>query len=572
MKKLSVGFLSVALCFAVVCGFAACGEGAETPGGTVSPAAAAARVMSLNVAGQDMTLPENVNAVRYPGQTGWDYTYEKRRRRLDALVGEFRPDVLFLQEVNGKNWWWPYLVTDADSFLNTFPEYALVGRTNRIGESDGESKNWFDLYNQLYYNREKFDAVATGMFYLNSKRTAPFSEEWHESAYYDSDDNNTCVWAVLKDKSTGVSAVYASTHLKPTGGYLARALTNYRQAMHLADGLYEIAGRHADAGGVLPVIVGGDFNLQITHAYNYAYPHLTENAHYSDAQKIAARSDKSGTARVWGKNPNATTDDGSTSDGYRIDLFLTQGVTVDCYQCLNGTFLEDANGVYYTAERIFDGGAYDLSDHLPVMIDVKIPQNGRTVAAPSGCFRNDAADADKSLPAGGNSAVSPQKICFTAADVLAYFEDGGYFAADVVSDGAFGGVLRLTATESCPNARAAFDYGALMRAKGLCPAEIGAFGKIRITYKTALTVKGSELAVAVLSEGDGAVRYGVNTVPIANAPAYATATFEIAKSGAASGAVTSIVFGTMAYVSDFSGTCGMFAGDSLYIAAIELIA
>ena len=163
---------------------------------------------------------------------------------------------MYLQEVNGNDWWWPYLVTNEDSFLNTFKNYTLVGRTNRVGGSEGAGKVWYDLYNQLYYDNQKFEEVASGMFYLNVKRDVPFSKDWHESVKYSSDDNNTCVWAVLKDKKTGLSAVYASTHLKPTGGYLARALTNYRQAIHLADGLYKISEKYADENGLLPISVG----------------------------------------------------------------------------------------------------------------------------------------------------------------------------------------------------------------------------------------------------------------------------------------------------------------------------
>ena len=127
------------------------------------------------------------------------------------------------------------------------------------------------------------------MFYLNSKRDVPFSKSWHESAAYSSDDNNTCGWAVLKDKKTGVSAVYASTHLKPVGSFLARKLTNYRQAVNLAEGLYELSVKYADEGGTLPIAVGGDFNANTATPFNKSYAHLTEHAHYSDAQKVAAK-------------------------------------------------------------------------------------------------------------------------------------------------------------------------------------------------------------------------------------------------------------------------------------------
>lgn len=532
---------------------------------------ASARVMSINIAGQDMTHADNINTVKYPGQTGMDYTYEKRRARLDALIGDYTPDVLFLQEVNGNDWWWPYLVSNEDSFLNTFTDYALVGRTNRVGQSEGGGNYWYDLYNQLYYDTTKYESVATGMFYLNEKRTEPFTKDWHESAGYDSDDNNTCVWAVLKDKKTGVSAVYASTHLKPTGGYLGRALTNYRQSIHLADGLYEISETYADEGGVLPIVVGGDFNLLTSHEYNYAYPHMTERAHYSDAQQVADKSDTSGTARVWGKSKTGTGSDGTTSDGSRIDIFFTQGMHVNRYQCLNGVFLEDASGAYYTSERIFDGSAYDLSDHLPIMIDVKIPAKEREVLAPGAAYEN-TVSANDTTAAAGTSAISQSKMVFTAEDILPYFVNGQYMDAEVVADATYEGVLRLKASVSCPNVYTYFDYDGLMAAKGLTPAQIDHYTKVKITYKTNLTVSGSEMVVSVLNEGTDKVAYGQNTTKLTNSNGYTTQTFTIMKGKNASGAITDMLIGTMAYTSDFSGTCGMFAGDCLYIYSIEFIA
>ncbi len=564
------------LFFCVLGGLTACGTGNGDTDNTDSKnenkaVTASVRVMSINIAGQDMTTSENVNSVKYPGQNGHDYTYEKRRERLDALITEYTPDVLFLQEVNGSNWWWPYLVSNEDSFINTFTDYTLVGRTNRVGGDEGAGSWWGDLYNQLYYDNTKFDAVATGMFYLNSKRDVPFSKQWHESAKYSSDDNNTCVWAVLKDKKTGVSAVYASTHLKPSGSFLARKLTNYRQAVNLADGLYKIAEQYADEGGVLPISVGGDFNIQISMPENFTYPHLTEKAYYSDAQTIAEKTDKKGTARVWGKNKTATGYDDATSDGYRIDLFFTQGVTVSKYQCLDGTFVEDATGCYYTAERIFDGGAYDLSDHLPIMMDIKVPAKDRQVKAPSTDLYENTVSENDELVTGGESQVSANKVVFSAGDLAEYFVGGQFMKADAIVHPTYGGVMRLMATESCPYVFINFDYDGLMAKKGLKISEIGGFSKIKITYKTALTVKNSEFVFAVLNEGDNKVSHGANTTILTHSENFTVKTFEISKNDKSSGKITDIMIGTMAYSEDYSGTCGMIKGDCIYIQSIEFM-
>jgi pyruvate kinase len=53
---------------------------------------------------------------------------------------------------------------------------------------------------------------------------------------------------------------------------------------------------------------------------------------------------------------------------------------------------------------------------------------------------------------------------------------------------------------------------------------------------------------------------------------FAEKTVDIVKTKNASGGITDIVIGTMAYSEDYSGTCGMFAGDCVYIKSIEFIA
>ena len=111
-----------------------------------------------------------------------------------------------------------------------------------------------------------------------------------------------------------------------------------------------------------------------------------------------------------------------------------------------------------------------------------------------------------------------------------------------------------------------------MAAKGLTPAQIDHYTKVKITYKTNLTVSGSEMVVSVLNEGTDKVAYGQNTTKLTNSKGYTTQTFTIMKGKNASGAITDMLIGTMAYTSDFSGTCGMFAGDCLYIYSIEFIA
>ena len=143
--------------------------------------------------------------------------------------------------------------------------------------------------------------------------------------------------------------------------------------------------------------------------------------------------------------------------------------------------------------------------------------------------------------------------------------------AEIVADDTYESVLRLKASVSCPNVYTYLDVDGLMSANGLSDLQISEYSKIKITYKTSLTVSTSELAVAVLNEGDSTVQYGKNTTKFTNSNDYTTQTLTITKGKNASGAITDILLGTMAYANDFSGVCGMFAGDCLYVYSIEFL-
>jgi hypothetical protein len=240
------------------------------------------------------------------------------------------------------------------------------------------------------------------------------------------------------------------------------------------------------------------------------------------------------------------------------------------YQCLNGVFMEDLNGIYYTSERILDGSAYDLSDHLPIMMDVVI-SNEREIFAPGKPYENTVSKED-SVVTDGESIVKTNGITFSGADIVNYFTENQYLKADAIASSAYGTILRLMATDSCPNVYAYFDYAKFMADKGYTPTQIASVSKIKITYKTSFTVKNSEFVVAVLNEGNPTVNYDGNTSPIENTEAFAEKTVTIKKTDGANGNITKILFGNMGYTDDYSGVCGLFKGDCIYIRSIEFIA
>ena len=134
MKKLLSIFMSVILSLSFAFAFTACKKQPESTKESVeeSPesvesesesvesfvpiesAETSVRVITVNVAAP--TRFED-SYIKYNGQTPDDYKMNKRFVRLCALVDYFSPDVLMLQEVNGRGGWWDYLITNEDSFI-----------------------------------------------------------------------------------------------------------------------------------------------------------------------------------------------------------------------------------------------------------------------------------------------------------------------------------------------------------------------------------------------------------------------------------------------------------------------
>ena len=112
----------------------------------------------------------------YKGQTIDDYTMDKRYVRLCTLVEYFSPDVIMMQEVNGRGGWWDYLIENEDEtvepFIKKYPKYSYVGNKNLAGGTNGAG-NRGTFYNQIYYNTKKYELVAGGTFFCRDDKNSP---------------------------------------------------------------------------------------------------------------------------------------------------------------------------------------------------------------------------------------------------------------------------------------------------------------------------------------------------------------------------------------------------------------
>lgn len=562
MKKLCKTLVALLLVLVCAFSFASCkkdkgGNSDSTIIESNVPEATAtttAKVITVNVAAP--TRFEE-GYIKYKGQTLDDYTMRKRFVRLCTLVEYFSPDVIMMQEVNGRGAWWDYLVEGEDTLLKRFPKYSFVGSVNLANGADGAG-NRGAFYNQVYYNTKKYELVAGGTFFCRDDKTKPennFTGDYEGE--YNASNTTTCSWAVLRDKTTKVTAVFGSTHLctRPDS---AQCFRNYGQARNLTEGLYDVAEKYKWGSEPLPIVVAGDFNGDPSHTNFYSYEHMTVNAHYTDSKLAAPVEDNSGTARIFGKT--------LTNNGSRIDYIFSQGAEVTDYKVLKGTFAEDKAQTYceYNTEAVLDGSQYDLTDHLPVYAKLKI-SGASTSEAPEDYFNPITAD-DAIITDSSEINATANKIVFDSPDLLKYIgnkENKGMSADIVYLEN--GNCLRLMLKKSRIDPVISIEYGALMRDLGLTPVSADNCRKIKVKYRLVKTKSPSLWHFGATNESMIPLSIGTNTLQVLeNEGNWNTYTFDF------SFVDKDFWSGKFTYFGVKAGS-GMMAGDGIYIESIELL-
>lgn len=571
MKKFLCALLSVLTAFCTL-GFAGCKEESSestldnsTPSSESAPeevklpaddAEMSAKVMSVNIAYP--TTFEN-SYIKYKGQTPEDYTMKKRFTRLCTLVDYYTPDVIMMQEVNGRGGWWDYLVDGKDDFLDRYSKYDFVGTINLAGGTNGSGGNNI-LYNQVYYNTKKFELVDGGTFFCRDNKNAPENPTTGDyEGVYENNNTTTCTYAVLKDKTTLLTAVYATTHLC-TRGSIDRCFRSYGQARNLTEGLYDIAQQYKWNDEALPIIVGGDFNGPESDESFYAYPHMVDEAHYNDVKKVAPVEDNSGTARIFGKTV--------ANNGSRIDYFFEQGAQVTDYKVLSGTFIEDKaqTSCEYNTEAVLDGTEYDLTDHLPIFAKIKLNANSASVAPDT--YVNPCINEDVTVEEGTPINATATKIVFDSTELLPYVGGNAKkgFVASIVENGSDGKCLRLTMEKSRIDPCISIDYASLMAHLGLESASAEDYHKIKVEYKYCATKDASLLHFGASTASMVPITIGANT----NSVDYATGEWSV-QTFDFSEVIEAFWVGEFSYFGFTTGV-GLMAGDSVYIRSIELVA
>ncbi len=247
----------------------------------------------------------------------YNILYKSNNRNDDDMVtsvAALKSDVLGCNEVIET------LYTKLNATLSA--EYTCVK-----GKIAGDTT---DFYNPIFYKTAKFDLVDSGTLWLSE--TPEISSRVEES-----NNNRFCVYAVLRDKATGMEFVYIQTHFEHTGKNENAKTARWKQA--------EIMKEITDKFAFLPVFIGGDFN---TPSVKEIEPLLTDSR-FVNTSEIAEKTEGKGTL---------ITDFTSVSAKVYDYLFVTDdGVNIKTHTVVD----TKTNGKY-------------PSDHLPVTVEATIYQ------------------------------------------------------------------------------------------------------------------------------------------------------------------------------------------------------
>jgi endonuclease/exonuclease/phosphatase family metal-dependent hydrolase len=177
------------------------------------------RVMSFNL--------------RYGSANDGVNSWPKRQDLLLHTIEAFRPDLLGSQET---------LAFQAEFLNQKLPGHTMVG----VGRDDGKKQGEFSA---LWYRTERFEALASGTFWLSETPQSPGSKSW------DSSLPRIATWVKLRDKqANGGELVFLNTHWDHRGN----------QA-RIESGKLIRRWLNENAAGK-PAIVTGDLNVTEDHA------------------------------------------------------------------------------------------------------------------------------------------------------------------------------------------------------------------------------------------------------------------------------------------------------------------
>lgn len=202
---------------------------------------------SIRVLSQNMRVADDPNR----------NTVQLRSRRFMELLEEYKPDLIGGQEYT-LNWnVWLSKYTKKAGGTGALDGYEMVG-CSREGR-DSQAGEW----NPIFYRTDRFELLDSDTTWLCDTPTQPGAVEGSLC-------NRICTWALLKDKQTGETILFANTHLDHSTDKVRSA-----QMDILMDYLAERIGEY-------PFYLTGDFNCVVN-----SVPYNTATAKLEDSHKTA---------------------------------------------------------------------------------------------------------------------------------------------------------------------------------------------------------------------------------------------------------------------------------------------
>ena len=177
----------------------------------------------------------------------------------EMMANVYSADIIGVQEA---------LKHQLDELQERMPGYSWVG----VGRDDGKDQGEFS---PIFYNKDRFDLIATNTFWLSETPDRPGSRSW------DAAITRIATWARLSDQESGREFYVINTHFDHRGD-VAR-VESARLITEFIEGL--------DEG--IPVLLTGDFNVT---EKSEAYAVLADSPILNDARYLSEEGHEGPTA------------------------------------------------------------------------------------------------------------------------------------------------------------------------------------------------------------------------------------------------------------------------------------
>ena len=191
--------------------------------------------------------------MRYDNPNDSPNHLEARKERVAQYIKDLKIDVFGTQEV---------LHNQFEDLKVLLPEFEGVG----VGRDDGATQG---EYAAVFYNKNVFDVLDSGTFWLSEDPTAVGKMGWDAVCV------RIATWAKLQHKATGKIIMALNTHYDHVGKEAQK-----QSSLLIISKIKEIVGGQ-------PVVLTGDFNVT---DQSDAYQTITTNEFVlKDAHKIAEK-------------------------------------------------------------------------------------------------------------------------------------------------------------------------------------------------------------------------------------------------------------------------------------------